>query len=270
MKRSRRLPRRRACRVRGYAIRLSPLPAFLFCGPTGVGKTALVNAFAKALQLTLHRFDMSEYMERHTVSRLIGAPPGYVGFEQGGLLTDAVDKTPHSVVLLDEIEKAHHDIFNILLQVMDYGKLTDHNGKSVDFRNTALIMTTNAGAETLSKRAIGYGRARQSRDNEEAIKKAFPPEFRNRLDAIIPFSFLDAATIERVVDKLIMELEGSITRSSGFDRAFPRARASGWRKKVSMLTWARAPWRKQSRDTLRRNWAMLFCSANCKRADTPR
>jgi ATP-dependent Clp protease ATP-binding subunit ClpA len=153
------------------------------------------------------RFDMSEYMERHTISRLIGAPPGYVGFDQGGLLTDAVDQHPHCVLLLDEIEKAHPDLFNILLQVMDYGKLTDHNGKSVDFRNVILIMTTNAGASDLAKPAIGFGSGVRSGDDEEAINKLFTPEFRNRLDAVISFAPLSPETIGRVVDKFVLQLE---------------------------------------------------------------
>ena len=153
---------------------------------------------------------MSEYMERHSVSRLIGAPPGYVGFDQGGLLTDAVDQHPHCVLLLDEIEKAHPDLFNILLQVMDYGKLTDHNGKTVDFRNVILIMTTNAGAADMAKQAIGFGRDLRTEDGEEAIKKLFTPEFRNRLDAIIPFDSLQPEIVARVVDKFVMQLGGVV------------------------------------------------------------
>jgi ATP-dependent Clp protease ATP-binding subunit ClpA len=153
------------------------------------------------------RFDMSEYMERHTVSRLIGAPPGYVGFDQGGLLTDGVDQHPHCVLLLDEIEKAHQDLFNILLQVMDHGKLTDHNGKKIDFRNVVLIMTTNAGASDAAKDAIGFGRGKREGEDEEAIKKLFTPEFRNRLDAVISFAPLSRATIDRVVEKFVLELE---------------------------------------------------------------
>jgi ATP-dependent Clp protease ATP-binding subunit ClpA len=157
--------------------------------------------------IEITRFDMSEYMERHTVSRLIGAPPGYVGFDQGGLLTDAIDQHPHSVLLLDEIEKAHPDLFNILLQVMDYGKLTDHNGKTVDFRNVILIMTTNAGAADLAKAAIGFGAEVRVGDDEEAINRLFTPEFRNRLDAVISFAALTPETIGRVVDKFILQLE---------------------------------------------------------------
>jgi ATP-dependent Clp protease ATP-binding subunit ClpA len=188
-----------------------PIGCYLFSGPTGVGKTEVSRQLAKTLGVELKRFDMSEYMERHAVSRLIGAPPGYVGYEQGGLLTDAVDQQPHCVLLLDEIEKAHSDIYNILLQVMDYGKLTDNNGKSVDFRNVILIMTTNAGAAAMAKAPMGFssGDVRTGED-VEAINRMFTPEFRNRLDAIVPFVALAGDTIARVVDKFVIQLEAQL------------------------------------------------------------
>ena len=187
-----------------------PIGSYLFSGPTGVGKTEVARQLAKTLGLELVRFDMSEYMERHSVSRLIGAPPGYVGFDQGGMMTDKIDQHPHCVLLLDEIEKAHPDLYNILLQVMDYGKLTDNNGKTIDFRNVILIMTTNAGATELAKPAMGFERNMREGDDEEAINRAFSPEFRNRLDAIIPFRSLGLDTISRVVDKFIMQLEAQL------------------------------------------------------------
>jgi ATP-dependent Clp protease ATP-binding subunit ClpA len=187
-----------------------PIGSYLFTGPTGVGKTEVAKQLADTLGVELLRFDMSEYMERHTVSRLIGAPPGYVGFDQGGLLTDGVDQHPHCVVLLDEIEKAHPDLFNILLQVMDHGKLTDHNGKSVDFRNVILIMTSNVGAMELQKSPIGFGRKREQGDDEEAINRMFTPEFRNRLDAIISFGPLPPIVVRRVVEKFVLQLEGQL------------------------------------------------------------
>ncbi len=187
-----------------------PIGCYLFSGPTGVGKTEVARQLSLQLGIELLRFDMSEYMERHTVSRLIGAPPGYVGFDQGGLLTDGIDQHPHSVLLLDEIEKAHPDLFNILLQVMDHGKLTDHNGKSVDFRNVILIMTTNAGASSLAKPPMGFNRTKRDGDDQEAIDKLFNPEFRNRLDAIIPFASLPPEIIAKVVEKFIFELEAQL------------------------------------------------------------
>ncbi len=187
-----------------------PIGSYLFSGPTGVGKTEVARQLAEIMGVELLRFDMSEYMERHTVSRLIGAPPGYVGFDQGGLLTDGIDQHPHTVLLLDEIEKAHPDLFNILLQVMDHGKLTDHNGKKVDFRNVILIMTTNAGASEMAKQSIGFGRGTKEGEDEEAIKKLFTPEFRNRLDAVIPFDHLPAEVISMVVEKFVLELEGQL------------------------------------------------------------
>jgi ATP-dependent Clp protease ATP-binding subunit ClpA len=187
-----------------------PIGNYLFCGPTGVGKTEVARQLAATMGIELIRFDMSEYMERHSVSRLIGAPPGYVGFDQGGLLTDAIDQHPHAVLLLDEIEKAHQDLFNILLQVMDHGKLTDHNGKTVDFRNVVLIMTTNAGASDLAKEAIGFGREGREGEDEDAIKRLFTPEFRNRLDATITFAGLTPEIVGRVVEKFVMQLEAQL------------------------------------------------------------
>ena len=187
-----------------------PIGSFLFAGPTGVGKTEVTRQLAMQMGVELLRFDMSEYMERHTVSRLIGAPPGYVGFDQGGLLTEAVTKNPHAVVLLDEIEKAHPEVFNLLLQVMDHGTLTDNNGRKADFRNVILVMTTNAGAQEMSRASIGFTRQDHSTDGMEIIKKSFTPEFRNRLDAIIQFASLDVDSVRRVVDKLIVELEAKL------------------------------------------------------------
>ncbi|GAA4809386.1 ATP-dependent Clp protease ATP-binding subunit ClpA [Sphingosinicella ginsenosidimutans] len=206
----------RAIEVLSSAIKLSraglrdpdkPIGNYLFSGPTGVGKTEVARQLASIMGIPLQRFDMSEYMERHSVSRLIGAPPGYVGYDQGGLLTDAVDQHPHSVLLLDEIEKAHPDLFNILLQVMDNGKLTDHHGKTVDFRNIILIMTTNAGASDMASEGIGFGNVSKEDASEEAVKRMFSPEFRNRLDAIVPFGYLPTEVVARVVDKFILQLE---------------------------------------------------------------
>ena len=184
-----------------------PIGCFLFSGPTGVGKTEVAKQLASIMGIPLQRFDMSEYMERHSVSRLIGAPPGYVGYDQGGLLTDAIDQQPHCVLLLDEIEKAHPDLFNILLQVMDNGRLTDHHGKTVDFRNVVLIMTTNAGAADMARSGIGFGDVSKADAGDEAVKAMFTPEFRNRLDAVVPFSYLGKEVVGRVVDKFVLQLE---------------------------------------------------------------
>ncbi|MBW6532272.1 ATP-dependent Clp protease ATP-binding subunit ClpA [Sphingomonas sp. RRHST34] len=184
-----------------------PIGNYLFTGPTGVGKTEVAKQLSTILGIPLQRFDMSEYMERHSVSRLIGAPPGYVGFDQGGLLTDAVDQNPHCVLLLDEIEKAHPDLFNILLQVMDNGRLTDQHGKTVDFRNVILIMTTNAGAADMARETVGFGNLTREGEDEQAVQKMFTPEFRNRLDAIVPFGYLPPEVVARVVDKFILQLE---------------------------------------------------------------
>ncbi|PWE32147.1 ATP-dependent Clp protease ATP-binding subunit ClpA [Maritimibacter sp. 55A14] len=201
-----------------------PIGNYLFAGPTGVGKTEVAKQLSDTLGVEMLRFDMSEYMEKHAVSRLIGAPPGYVGFDQGGLLTDGVDQHPHCVLLLDEIEKAHPDVYNILLQVMDHGKLTDHNGRTVDFRNVILIMTTNAGAMELAKSAIGFGRDRREGEDKEAIERTFTPEFRNRLDAVISFAPLSKAVILQVVEKFVLQLEAQLLdRNVSFELTKPAA-----------------------------------------------
>ncbi|MGH8151049.1 MAG: AAA family ATPase, partial [Steroidobacteraceae bacterium] len=191
----------------GLGDQSKPVGSFLFAGPTGVGKTEVTRQLAITMGIELVRFDMSEYMERHTVSRLIGAPPGYVGFDQGGLLTEAIAKHPHCVLLLDEIEKAHPDVFNLLLQVMDHGTLTDNNGRKADFRHVIIVMTTNAGAQEMNRASIGFMHADHASDGMEAVRRLFSPEFRNRIDAIIQFASLDPPTIERVVEKLIVEVE---------------------------------------------------------------
>ncbi|HEY4340292.1 MAG TPA: ATP-dependent Clp protease ATP-binding subunit ClpA [Steroidobacteraceae bacterium] len=194
----------------GLGDQRKPVGSFLFAGPTGVGKTEVTRQLAIAMGIEFIRFDMSEYMERHTVSRLIGAPPGYVGFDQGGLLTEAISKHPHCVLLLDEIEKAHPDVFNLLLQVMDHGTLTDNNGRKADFRHVIIVMTTNAGAQEMNRPSIGFTHADHATDGMEAVRRLFSPEFRNRIDAIIQFAALDGTTIERVVDKLIVEIEAQL------------------------------------------------------------
>ena len=191
----------------GLGDQRKPVGSFLFAGPTGVGKTEVTRQLAAVLGVELVRFDMSEYMERHTVSRLIGAPPGYVGFDQGGLLTEAITKNPHCVLLLDEIEKAHPDVFNLLLQVMDHGTLTDNNGRKADFRHVVIVMTTNAGAAEMARASIGFVAQDNAPDGMEAIRRLFAPEFRNRIDAIVQFEGLDELTIQRVVDKLLVEVE---------------------------------------------------------------
>ncbi|MBR88600.1 MAG: ATP-dependent Clp protease ATP-binding subunit ClpA, partial [Porticoccaceae bacterium] len=201
-----------------------PIGSFLFAGPTGVGKTEVCKQLSRILGVELVRFDMSEYMERHTVSRLIGAPPGYVGFDQGGLLTDAVTKNPHSVVLLDEIEKAHPDVYNLLLQVMDHGTLTDNNGRKADFRNVILIMTTNAGAEAMSRASIGFSMQDHQSDGMEAIKKMFAPEFRNRLDDIVQFGELSIEVIKTVVDKFLVQLQSQLDEKKVFLEVDEKAR----------------------------------------------
>jgi ATP-dependent Clp protease ATP-binding subunit ClpA len=216
-----------------------PIGCYLFSGPTGVGKTEVARQLAASLGIELKRFDMSEYMERHSISRLIGAPPGYVGFDQGGLLTDAVDQHPHCVLLLDEIEKAHVDLYNILLQVMDHGKLTDHNGKNVDFRNVILIMTTNAGAAEQAKHAIGFVREKREGEDTDAINRMFTPEFRNRLDAVIPFNALSPEVIDRVVDKFVLQLEGQLADRGVTIELSPDARAWLGRKGYDPLYGAR-------------------------------
>jgi len=191
----------------GLGTEDKPIGSFLFAGPTGVGKTEVTKQLARVLGIEFLRFDMSEYMERHTVSRLIGAPPGYVGFDQGGLLTDAIIQQPHAVLLLDEVEKAHPDVFNLLLQVMDHGTLTDNNGRKADFRNVILVMTTNAGADAMSRPSMGFMLQDHAPDGMEAIKRMFTPEFRNRLDTVVQFHSLDERVILNVVDKFVVELQ---------------------------------------------------------------
>src|SRR5512138_3547666 len=208
----------------GLGDQRKPVGSFLFAGPTGVGKTEVTRQLALTLGVELVRFDMSEYMERHTVSRLIGAPPGYVGFDQGGLLTEAITKHPHSVLLLDEIEKAHPDVFNLLLQVMDHGTLTDNNGRKADFRHVIIVMTTNAGAQEMSRPSVGFTSQDHSTDGMEVIKRIFSPEFRNRLDAIIQFEPLDEVSVARVVDKLVVELETQLDKKDVTIELDPAAR----------------------------------------------
>jgi ATP-dependent Clp protease ATP-binding subunit ClpA len=236
-----------------------PIGSFLFSGPTGVGKTEVAKQLAFIMGIELIRFDMSEYMERHAVSRLIGAPPGYVGFDQGGLLTEAISKKPHAVLLLDEIEKAHPDVFNVLLQVMDHGTLTDNNGRKADFRNVVIIMTTNAGAETINKATIGFTTKREQGDEMADIKRLFTPEFRNRLDAIINFRGLDEEIILRVVDKFLLELEGQLAEKKVEVTFTDKLRAHLAKKGFDPLMGAR-PMQRLIQDTIRRALAdeLLF------------
>ena len=236
-----------------------PIGSFLFSGPTGVGKTEVAKQLAYVLGIDLIRFDMSEYMERHAVSRLIGAPPGYVGFDQGGLLTEAVTKKPHSVLLLDEIEKAHPDVFNVLLQVMDHGTLTDNNGRKADFRNVIIIMTTNAGAETMNKATIGFTNKREQGDEMGDIKRLFTPEFRNRLDAIVNFRSLDEEIILRVVDKFLLTLEGQLAEKK-VDVTFSDALRKYLAKKGFDPLMGARPMQRLIQDTIRRALAdeLLF------------
>jgi len=236
-----------------------PIGAFLFSGPTGVGKTEAAKQLAYIMGIDLIRFDMSEYMERHAVSRLIGAPPGYVGFDQGGLLTEAITKKPHAVLLLDEIEKAHPDIFNVLLQVMDHGTLTDNNGRKADFRNVIIIMTTNAGAETMNKAVIGFTTERQVGDEMADIKRLFTPEFRNRLDAIVSFRALDEQIILRVVDKFLLQLEQQLAEKRVEVTFTDKLRKYLAKKGFDPLMGAR-PMQRLIQDTIRRALAdeLLF------------
>ncbi len=236
-----------------------PIGNFLFSGPTGVGKTEVARQLAYCMGIELIRFDMSEYMERHAVSRLIGAPPGYVGFEQGGLLTEAITKKPYSVLLLDEIEKAHPDIFNILLQVMDHGTLTDNNGRKADFRNVCIVMTTNAGAESLAKNSMGFTIGKQAGDEMESIKRMFTPEFRNRLDAMISFKALDPATVMRVVEKFLMQLDEQLAEKKVEASFSPRLKEHLALKGFDPLMGAR-PMSRLIQDTIRRALAdeLLF------------
>src|SRR6476660_6004931 len=236
-----------------------PIGSFLFSGPTGVGKTEAAKQLAYIMGIELIRFDMSEYMERHAVSRLIGAPPGYVGFDQGGLLTEAITKKPHAVLLLDEIEKAHPDIFNVLLQVMDHGTLTDNNGRKADFRNVIIVMTTNAGAETMNKATIGFTNPRESGDEMADIKRLFTPEFRNRLDAIVSFKSLDEQIILRVVDKFLLQLETQLAEKKVYVTFTDTLRKHFAKKGFDPLMGAR-PMQRLIQDTIRRALAdeLLF------------
>jgi ATP-dependent Clp protease ATP-binding subunit ClpA len=243
----------------GLGSQIKPIGSFLFSGPTGVGKTEVAKQLAYTLGIELVRFDMSEYMERHAVSRLIGAPPGYVGFEQGGLMTEAITKHPYCVLLLDEIEKAHPDIYNILLQVMDHGTLTDNNGRKADFRNVTIIMTTNAGAESLSKTTMGFTQGKQVGDEMAEIKRLFSPEFRNRLDATVSFAPLSQEIIMRVVDKFLMQLEDQLHEKKVEASFSDKLKAYLGKKGFDPLMGAR-PMSRLIQDTIRRGLAdeLLF------------
>lgn len=243
----------------GLGSQNKPIGSFLFSGPTGVGKTEVAKQLAYTLGIELVRFDMSEYMERHAVSRLIGAPPGYVGFEQGGLMTEAITKHPYCVLLLDEIEKAHPDIYNILLQVMDHGTLTDNNGRKADFRNVTIIMTTNAGAESLSKTTMGFTQGKQVGDEMAEIKRLFSPEFRNRLDATVSFAPLSQEIIMRVVDKFLMQLEDQLHEKKVEVNFSDKLKAYLGKKGFDPLMGAR-PMSRLIQDTIRRGLAdeLLF------------
>ncbi|GIR41099.1 MAG: hypothetical protein CM15mP51_18790 [Porticoccaceae bacterium] len=224
-----------------------------------MGKTEVCKQLSRILGVELVRFDMSEYMERHTVSRLIGAPPGYVGFDQGGLLTDAVTKNPHSVVLLDEIEKAHPDVYNLLLQVMDHGTLTDNNGRKADFRNVILIMTTNAGAEAMSRASIGFSMQDHQSDGMEAIKKMFAPEFRNRLDDIVQFGELSIEVIKTVVDKFLVQLQSQLDEKKCFLKLMRRP-DYGWHRMVTIRKWELVQWRGSFKRKLKSLSQKKYCS----------
>ena len=243
-----------------------PIGCYLFSGPTGVGKTEVAKQLAALMGVELLRFDMSEYMEKHTVSRLIGAPPGYVGFDQGGLLTDGIDQHPHCVLLLDEIEKAHPDLFNILLQVMDHGKLTDHNGKKVDFRNVVLIMTTNAGASDMARPAMGFGRTKREGDDTEAINRMFTPEFRNRLDAVIAFAGLPPEVILQGGREVRVPAGGAAGRPRRHHRAHGRGARGGWPRRATTRSSAPGRWRASSRSTSRSRSPTSCCSASSSTA----